>query len=108
HAGREAALRDLVLLGTELLDRLAEKVDDRVLTGHRRWRDAAGAHPLARWLDGRDSVRVIERAEARVGIELDPFRRDPVVGLRKDDVAGCDELADVLVVPRVVRVDLGV
>ena len=74
HAGREAALRDLVLLGTELLDRLAEEVDDRLLTGHRRRRDAAGAHLLTRRLDGRDPVRVVERAETRVGVELDPFR----------------------------------
>ena len=63
HAGREAALRDAVLVGADLLDRLAVEID----VGLERAEHAAVA--LAALAELRDADRVVERADAGLGVE---------------------------------------
>ena len=90
HTGAEAAVRDLVFLRADLLDRLAEEVDNRVLAGHRRRRDRPGSHRLALLRHGHDAARVVERPEPCLGVEFGTLRGNAVRALRQHDVAGQD------------------
>ena len=72
-------------------------------------RDGARARRLGdRRLDFREAARVVERAEARFGVEFGVLRRNAVVALREDDVAGRDRDMRVGVRSDILRVDLGI
>src|SRR5262249_51913703 len=83
HAAGEAAVFDLVLLGTDLLYRLTEEIDVCVLTDNGRWREAAWTNGSPLGLRGGDPPRMIERAEMRLDVEVRPVGGDPVVALGK-------------------------
>src|SRR5262249_53541544 len=83
HAAGEAAVFDLVLLGTDLLYRLTEEIDVCVLTDNGRWREAAWPNGSPLGLRGGDPPRMIERAEMRLDVEVRPVGGDPVVALGK-------------------------
>ena len=88
HARAESAIGDLVLLRSELLDRLAEVVHIVVLASHLRDDDAARRRRLRPALaNGRNSAGLVKRAELRPGIEVGMIRGNSILPLSHDDVA---------------------
>ena len=87
----EAAVRDPVLLRSDFLDGLAEKIDIGRLVARRRRDDARPRRWLRRLQIG-DAAGVIERAEPRLDVEVRAIGRDTIAALRDDDVA-CGECA---------------
>ena len=107
HARGEAAVGDLVLLRTDLLDFLAEEIHDVLLDVGRR-RDRPGARRLRLRLHRREAPRVVERAEPRLRVELGALGGDAVLPLREQHVARRDRAILAGVHADVVGVDLRV
>src|SRR5678816_364103 len=78
YTSGEAAFGDVVLPGTELLNRLAPEVDVRILVPELF---------LVRFrAEGHQAVRLVKRAEAGLGVEFDRLGRYAALGVGKDDV----------------------
>ena len=88
-AGREAAIGDLVFLGADLFDDVAEEVDVGVGGVERRGERARRRRPPRR-LDVGDAAGVVERAEPGLGVEIGPVGGDAIVALRQQHVTRGD------------------
>ena len=90
HTGGEAAVRDLVLLLADLLQRLAVEVDVG-LGGPEHVALLRRLPGVLRVLEDCGPGRVVEGAGLRLRVVLEAIGRDPVLAGCEDDVAGGDE-----------------